>query len=259
MSQSALFPTKYVNLTQKWGGGTHRYGYPIDVAGKDTGIDNFYAPFDGVVKKIWENGHTVWLESTSKVKYADGTTDYATLSFTHDNKITDLKVGQVIKQGQVFYQEGTAGIATGNHVHLECSKGKFTGTGWYQAPNGQWVINNPYRPDKMLWLKSSNVVMNTLGLTFKEEEVKITDSDNEYARWKKLGRQIRGRTLTRSEFRKAAVGRTWLSAMEILSDNEESDQNQADADLGRKTRTSKTTGSAVTKTAVIDYISKNLK
>lgn len=67
-------------------------------------------------------------------------------------------------------------------------------------------------------------------------EQMIRDVDNEYGRWAKLGRQIRGRNLSRTEFRKAAVGKTWLQAMEILSDNKESDQNVLDGNLGRLAR-----------------------
>lgn len=160
----------YLNITQKWGGGTHRYGYPIDNAGKNIFIDNCYAPFDGVIKKIYNNGNSVWLESSSKVTYANGVVDYAVFMATHDNNVSDLKVGQRIKQGQVFYQEGTAGKATGNHVHIECGKGKFLGTGWYQAPNGQWVINNPVKPTDLFFLTDKNVVIQTLGLKFKYEE-----------------------------------------------------------------------------------------
>ncbi|WOI86004.1 hypothetical protein [Rhodococcus qingshengii] len=52
----------------------------------------------------------------------------------------------------------------------------------------------------------------------------ISDKDNEYWRWNKLGQQIRGRSLTRAEFRKSAVGKTWLRAMEILSDDKEADK-----------------------------------
>lgn len=54
-------------------------------------------------------------------------------------------------------------------------------------------------------------------------EPMIQDADNEYGRWRKLGMQIRGRDLTIAEFRKNAVGMTWLRAMEILSDNKEAD------------------------------------
>ena len=166
--RDAIFPMRHLNITQKYGVGTHKYGYPIDNAGKDTGINGAWAPFDGVIKKIYPVGNSVWLESTSKVRYADGTEDYAVVMFTHDNYVGDLRVGQKVKYGQTFYHEGTAGYATGNHVHIECGKGKFTGTGWHQDKrNGQWIINNPYPPEKMLLLKDVTVI-NGGGLKWKK-------------------------------------------------------------------------------------------
>lgn len=52
----------------------------------------------------------------------------------------------------------------------------------------------------------------------------VNDADNEYWRWNKLFLQIRGRNASREEFRKAAVGKNWLTAMEILSDDAEADR-----------------------------------
>lgn len=60
----------------------------------------------------------------------------------------------------------------------------------------------------------------------------IQDTDLEYARWEKLGRQIRRRSLTRQEFRDSAVGRTWLQAVEILSDDEEANEAAKDQEVG---------------------------
>lgn len=52
----------------------------------------------------------------------------------------------------------------------------------------------------------------------------VNDADNEYWRWNKLFLQIRGRNATREEFRAHAVGKNWLTAMEILSDDPEADR-----------------------------------
>lgn len=157
--QTAYFPMRYLRITQAYGKNTysHKYGYPIDNGGKDLGKDGAWAPFDGVIKKIWANGNSVWLESSNKVLYADGTKDFMTVMFTHDDDVSNLKVGQKIKQWVTFYQEGQKN-ADGNHVHIEVTKGKFTGTGWYQAPNGQWVTNNPYRPERAFTLKDITIL-----------------------------------------------------------------------------------------------------
>ncbi len=61
----------------------------------------------------------------------------------------------------------------------------------------------------------------------------IQDTDHEYGRWNKLGYQIRGRGLSRDEFRASAVGRTWLSAIEILSDNKEADTTTRAQEIGQ--------------------------
>lgn len=54
-------------------------------------------------------------------------------------------------------------------------------------------------------------------------EAMIANSDNEYWRWNKLFVQIRGRNASRQEFINAAVGQSWLRALEILSDDAEAD------------------------------------
>lgn len=61
----------------------------------------------------------------------------------------------------------------------------------------------------------------------------ISDVDNEYGRWEKLGYQIRNRHLTRDEFRKSAVGNSWLTAMEALSDDPEADRATQAQEVGR--------------------------
>lgn len=166
MVQIAKFPMKYLNVTQGINVGTHRGTYAVDLAGKDSGIDNVYAPFDCRIKKIWYNGHTVWIESLHAVKWANGRVGKATMSFTHDNSISNLRVGQVIRQGKPFYQEGTAGYASGNHVHMECAKGSFVGTGWFLNYFGWWTIKNKVRPDSLLFLDGT-IVKNKGGLNWK--------------------------------------------------------------------------------------------
>jgi hypothetical protein len=68
---------------------------------------------------------------------------------------------------------------------------------------------------------------------FRKGEPMINDVDNEYWRWAKAAKQIRGRDLSREEFRVAAVGKTWLQAIEILSDSTEADANVDYSQWGR--------------------------
>lgn len=165
--EKAMYPSKIIRITQKHGVGTHKRNYAVDEAGADGGIGNIIAPFTGVIKKVYtQDANEVWLESKNKVKYADGTEDYMTILFCHDNSVTSLWVGKEIKQGEVFYQEGTKGQASGNHVHFECGKGKFTGTGWHND-NGSWDINNGKRVDECLWIDDTYTIKDTAGYKFR--------------------------------------------------------------------------------------------
>jgi murein DD-endopeptidase MepM/ murein hydrolase activator NlpD len=142
-------------------------GVLVDEAGKDGGKGNIIAPFTGIIKKVYtQDANEVWLQSKNKVEYADGTKDYMTIMFAHDDSVTSLYVGKEIKQGTVFYQEGTKGQASGNHVHFECGKGKFTGTGWHQDGDA-WDINNGKRVDECLWIDDTYQIIDTKGYKFK--------------------------------------------------------------------------------------------
>ena len=171
--EKPLFPSKYMRITQGYEEGTHVDSYAIDNAGKDYGIEPIYAPYTGIIKKIYENdANEVWLESKEPVEYPDGTIDYMTMMFAHNNDVSNLFVGKEIKQSEPFYQEGTKGNATGNHCHIECGKGKFTGSGWYQNNSGYWSINNRKRPEECLWIDDSIQIIDNNNYQFRKIEKK---------------------------------------------------------------------------------------
>lgn len=171
MMEKPLYPSQYMRITQGYMQGTHQDSYAIDEAGSDAGIDYMKAPFTGIIKKIYTNdANEVWLESVEPVEYPDGTIDYMTMLFAHDNDVSNLSVGQIISKGARFYEEGTAGNATGNHVHIECGKGKFTGTGWHENSAGYWSINNGKNPTECLWIDDSITIMNDFGYSFRKVE-----------------------------------------------------------------------------------------
>jgi len=140
MATYLTYPFKTMLITQSYLGGTshypHTYGnyrdYPIDEAGKDTGRDPFYAPCKLKVVRIYGVGNggtnTVWLESTEKVVYANGKTDYVTFMLIHsnDSDIRRLYVGQKFNKGDIVCYEGTDG-ATGNHIHMSVGLGRMLG------------------------------------------------------------------------------------------------------------------------------------
>lgn len=165
--EKPLYPSPYMRITQGYMTGTHKGTFAIDEGGMDTGIDNILAPFTGVIKKIYSGANEVWLESIEPVEYPDGTIDYMTMLFCHDNDVSNLFVGKVIKKGEVFYQEGTKGNATGNHCHIECGQGKFTGSGWHKNNDGYWCINNGKKPEDCLWIDESIKILNSNGYVFR--------------------------------------------------------------------------------------------
>ena len=89
-----------------------------------------FAPFPGKIVYKDANWGYVILQSLSKVYWADGSYDYMTVCFMHDENISDLYVGQVISQGQTFYHAGGMGNgnanAYGDHVHLSVHRGHIT-------------------------------------------------------------------------------------------------------------------------------------
>ena len=177
--EKPLYPSPYMRITQGYMTSTHADSYAIDDAGSDSGIDFIVAPFTGVIRKIYTgDANEVWLESSEPVIYPDGTVDYMTMMFAHDNDISNLFVGKVVNRGERFYEEGTKGNASGNHVHMECGKGKFTGSGWHLNSAGYWSINNGKNPTECLWIDDSITVLNSNGYIFKriEPEVSVPDT-----------------------------------------------------------------------------------
>ena len=169
--EKAIFGMDSLRITQGYNSSySHKGRLAIDIAGKDGNKEWFKAPFDGYIRRIYTtSGNVVWLESKDKVKYADGTEDYMTIMLIHMNDVSSLYVGQLIKKGTPFYQEGTAGNATGNHIHLEVGKGKFTGTGWYKNQYGKWCVNNSVEVHKSLFLPKNCNIINGLNYDWKYE------------------------------------------------------------------------------------------
>lgn len=178
--EKPLYPLKNMRITQGYGIGTHTDSFAIDDAGKNANIEGVFAPFTGVIKKIYiEDANEVWLESIDKVEYPDGTIDYMTIMFAHCNDVSHLKVGQIINKGKQFYSEGTKGNATGNHCHFECGVGKFIGSGWHVNSKGYWIINNSKNPQECLWIDDTITIINSNNYKFKkiiEEQNKIEEN-----------------------------------------------------------------------------------
>ena len=131
--QYAIFPAEYVNISRSNNrlhpsvksdivDGGH-WAYAFDFAQTvSSRSKKLRAPFDMKVVCIGgSNG--VYVESLRPVRFADGTVDYMSCVFIHDDKL-DVKKGQIIKQGEYFYDMGNNGHSTGTHVHVEVGRGK---------------------------------------------------------------------------------------------------------------------------------------
>ena len=160
--EKAIFPMDYLNISQGINENySHQNRLALDLIGSGNGNDSFRAPFTGVIKKIYGKDNVVWFESINDVQFADGTISKMTIMCMHDNDISDIYVGKTIHQNESFLTVGTAGNATGPHIHLECGNGSFSGTGWYKNSSGKWCINNGINPWDALYIKSSTNVINS--------------------------------------------------------------------------------------------------
>lgn len=173
--QRAYFPMEVLNITQGYGktSGSHKNSYAIDFSGKDGGEDSVYAPFDCKITKLYQpkdtskSATTVWLTSTKKVLCSNGYYGYLTMSITHPEEISKMKLGTKYKQGAFICKEGKTGRASGNHIHLELSTG--TKAGWIVI-NGDYVNVNKVKPEEYLFLKESCVVRKD---TYKNKKYKF--------------------------------------------------------------------------------------
>lgn len=193
MSNYLTYPCKVMNITQGYTGNYSHTpystgdpkDYPWDEACENSGRSAMFCPCDEVViKKIYgvnaKGTNTIWIESTSEVVFADGTSGFFVMLIIHpnDSDLKRLKVGMKFKRGEIICYEGTDGNATGNHFHFSAGKGKFAGNGWRQNSNGKWVLHctaGTYKPEKLFYIDEDfTTVKSDKGLKFKS----IPNKDN---------------------------------------------------------------------------------
>lgn len=122
----ALFPAVSMRVTQgAYDTYSHMRQNALDMQPTNSMA---FAPFNAqIVRK--DVGYAVcngvWIQSVDKVRYADGSYDYMTVLFMHDNNIDNLTVGQMLTQGEFFYQSGTTGNSSGAHIHLAVYRGQY--------------------------------------------------------------------------------------------------------------------------------------
>lgn len=177
--QKAILGVDVLNITQGYNGAySHKGRYSLDLVGRNNGYIELRAPFDGIIKKVYStNSNVVWLESLDKVEYANGVIDYMTIMTMHDNDVSDLYVGKIIRQGDVYYRGGTSGNVTGPHIHIEVGRGKFINTGWYKNAYGKWTIYNNIRVNDALYLPVDCQILYGYGYEWRRENEANTKDD----------------------------------------------------------------------------------
>ena len=127
----------------------------LDCAGEDSGID-FWFNKSGywICLGRWGNAGTTFFGSCDNkgdflpVHCADGVDRIVTIALTHSK--LKYTTGNIYTPEMVMYQEGTAGFATGNHIHIE------VGIGWQVKKykiNRHYRLRNALKPSDVFFLK----------------------------------------------------------------------------------------------------------
>lgn len=144
----ALFPMPYLYMSQdEEGDYSHQGTYNIDLLGWGVNGRIYQAPIYASctmkvvdIKLSYEWGNTVVFESVNKVHLPNGSLDYLTLSFAHDNNPPITTVGTIVTQGSLCYHTGTYGNVTGDHTHTCAGEGQYQG--FSQRSTGNWDLTN---------------------------------------------------------------------------------------------------------------------
>lgn len=167
-----MIPMSNVKITQgRFESPSHQTRNAYDLAGLDTGIENVVTPFTSRVEYV-SSSSLVVLTNTEQVKLPSGVVynPYSLqASFFHDNNVADLSVGQIIPQGSVFYQEGTNGNATGNHIHIQMAITPYQG-GYplIEISSGVWDLKGTKANiEDFYFISNANNVIDNGGYTFK--------------------------------------------------------------------------------------------
>lgn len=184
----AIYPCKHMNITQTAYGTYNHYLYsdanatyrdfPTDEGCADSGTSPMYCPCDEMIVEHFrgtdddQKVNTIWLRSTSKVKFANGDEDYLVMMVMHpnDSDFSGLVKGvTTFRRGDIMFYEGTDG-ATANHFHISLGKGARIGNGWVENSNGAWVLNttNGNLPIEDVFYVDPNftTIRNDAGLNF---------------------------------------------------------------------------------------------
>ena len=153
-----LFPMGYMNISQGEGG-----SFSHDLAMDFLGWNYFgrvyqcpyYAPCSCKCVAHWGSSDNATWESLDKVHCADGSLRIVTFCFNHD--ASPPAVGTILSQGDLIGHSGTAGFATGDHMHFNTAYGTYqgyspihSGSQYYQLTNSSHIYDTCYINDTTL-------------------------------------------------------------------------------------------------------------
>lgn len=155
-----LFPMETMNITQ-WSSPSeysHCCGHPFDNAISGQVRVSVYAPFSCHLIHTYPSGNTRVYQSDSEVWTPSGLKTVV-VSFTHDpNPPTETRY----KQGDLIYHTGTAGMATGDHVHIDQSFTLNAGLVSYGVVcsygNECYALSGSELPNNVFYVNDTNIV-----------------------------------------------------------------------------------------------------
>lgn len=155
-----LFPMETMNITQ-WSSPSeysHCCGHPFDNAISGQARVPVYSPFSCHLIHTYPSGNTRVYQSDSEVWTPSGLKTVV-VSFTHDpNPTTETRY----KQGDLIYHTGTAGMATGDHVHIDQSFILNAGLVSYgivcSYGNECYALSGSELPNNVFYVNDTNIV-----------------------------------------------------------------------------------------------------
>lgn len=188
--------------------------YAIDEAGTDSSAScKFIAPCDVKVIRIDSSWNCYYFQSIEKIEFIDGSKDYLIIKLGHQN-YKKFKVGDTIKKGSFLYQEGTAGNATGNHIHMETIKGTLATAG---------NMGN-ISPDQVFYIDETIKVIDMKNLNFIKLQNKQTEAqkmgfdefDYVFTKIKRATREHLGKKYNRVDVVKPETGLRYYDELESV-------------------------------------------
>lgn len=158
--QVCLFPMEIMNITQ-WSSPSeysHCCGHPFDNAISGQVSVPVYAPFDCHLINTYSSGNTRVFQSDNEVWTPSGLKTVV-VSFTHDHNPPSESN---YKQGDLIYHTGTAGMATGDHVHIDQSFTIGAGLVSYgivcSYGNECYALSGSELPTNVFYVNDTNIV-----------------------------------------------------------------------------------------------------